>query len=409
MKVLIINVQAVGSSTAKIAYGYYKRLKREGHEAIFAFGMGKSCDPSDPNVIKFTPTIEPKIHFRYNLLTGYHGSFGPIAAMRINRIIDRFRPDVVQLYNLHGYYLNIPKLFHKLSKENIPVVYGMLDEYPYLGYCCYAYDCSKYQSGCRNCEFQFRDRYMKSLFFNRARQTYKQKEKDYDSIQRMIFTGPEWVVERAAESSLLQGRELRIVDEYIDTEQTFTIRNTTSLRDKLGISEDKIIILDVAPSADHRKGVQYFIETAKAVSRISDRYVFINVGYQGKPLQLDNFIGIGYVSDQRELAEYYSLADLFVCTSMADTMPNTCLDALACGTPILGFDITGVPFVAEAPLGIFVKPGDVEELTGHIIQTEKKTETVQQSCRKYAVKRYSLDTYFKRQMEVYRELMEQEK
>ena len=406
MKVLIINVQWNGSSTWKIAYGFYKRLKESGHEVILAYGMGVT-NVEDKGVQKIAPRLEPKIHFRYNLITGYHGAFGPIAHYNLKKIVENFKPDIVQLYNLHGYYMNIFRFMDYLAKKDIPVVYGMLDEYPYLGYCCYAYDCDQYENGCKNCRLSLKDRYLKSLFFNRARKTLLMKKKNYDSFTKIVFTGPEWVVQRAKKSYLLRDKDVRTVDEYVDTEETFIIRDTMKLRKELKISADTIILLDVAPSKDKRKGVEYFIRLAKRFEKYDDKYIFINVGYGDNFEDLPkNFRGISFVKDQIKLAEYYSLADLFICTSMADTMPNTCLDALSCGTPICGFNITGIPYVASEPLGRFVEPGDIDDLEKIVHKTMKKTCKLADECRKYAVNRYSLDTYYDKQMEIYYNLLE---
>ncbi len=409
MKILIINVQWTGSSTGKIAYGFYKRLKEQGHEAILAYGMGE-INKEDAHIIKISPRIEPMIHFRHNLITGYHGKFGPVAHYRLKKVIDNFKPDIVQLYNLHGYYMNIFRFMDYLAEKKIPTVYGMLDEYPYLGYCCYAYDCEKFKKECRDCEFSFQERYLKSLFFNRAEQTFRLKKNNYDRMEKLIFTGPEWVIKRARESSLLKDKELRIVDEYVDTEETFVIRDTKKLRKELNISEDVVILLDVAPSADKRKGVEYFFELARRFQHKKEKYVFINVGYESNFDDApSDFIGIAFVKDQKKLAEYYSLADLFICTSMADTMPNTCLDALSCGTPVCGFDITGIPYVAQEPLGKFVEPGNVDALEEVILAAGKKTEEMSIKCREYAKQRYSLDTYYEKQMNIYKELLENQK
>lgn len=406
MRVLLINAQWTGSSTGKIAYGFYKRLKESGHDAILAYGMG-ILNHDDKGIIKIAPRVEPKIHFRYNLITGYHGAFGPIANYRLKKIIESFKPDIVQLYNLHGYYMNIFKFMDYLAKKNIPTVYGMLDEYPYLGYCCYAYDCEQYENGCENCKFDFEERYMKSFFFNRARKTFLMKHKNYDSFSQIVFTGPEWVVKRAKKSLLLHDKDVRIVDEYVDTEETFIVRDTTKLRKELGISERTIIFLDVAPSGDKRKGVEYFIRLAERFEKKESNCIFINVGYENNFKKLPkNFMGIPFIKDQKKLAEYYALADLFVCTSMADTMPNSCLDALACGTPVCGFDISGIPYVAKEPLGKFVEPGNVDRLEEIIQKTDKKTDELLKACREYAVKRYSLTMYYSKQLEIYYGLLE---
>jgi glycosyltransferase involved in cell wall biosynthesis len=292
-----------------------------------------------------------------------------------------------------------------LAKKNIPTVYGMIDEYPYLGYCCYAYECEQFKTGCQNCRFPYNERYLKSYFFNRAAKTLKMKEKTYNRFKKIVFTGPEWVVQRAKESILLKNKDVRVVDEFVDTKETFVVRNTANLRKELNISDDKVVLVDVAPSQDERKGVKFFIELAgKFVD--NHKYVFVNVGYQNNFENLpSNFIGIPFVKDQNMLAEYYSLADLFVCTSMADTMPNTCLDALACGTPVCGFEITGVPYVAQPPLGQFVKPCDVDAMAQIVSNTCKKDSAMVEACREYAVARYSLDTYYNKQILIYEELL----
>lgn len=405
MKVLIVNTQWTGASTGKIAYGFYQKLKENGHEAILAYGIGVQ-NTKDRDVRKVAPKLETKIHFRYNLLTGYHGTFGPIAYYNLRKIVEKFKPDIVQLYNLHGHYMNIFKFMDYLAMQDIPVVYGMLDEYPYLGCCCYAYDCENFKHGCTDCHFDFSKGYMRSLFFNRARKTVLLKKKNYDNFKKIVFTGPYWVIERAKTSYLLKNKDLKIVDEYVDTENTFYVRDTTKLREKLGISKDTIVILDVAPSKDTRKGIKYFVELAIRMEKRSQNVLFINVGYQGNFTDLpSNFIGIPFISDQDELAEYYSMADLFVCTSMADTMPNTCLDALACGTPICGFKITGIPYVADEPVGRFVLPEDINALQEIAEKTEKKTREMEGLCRDYAVRRYSLNTYYSKQLEIYHELL----
>ena len=402
MKVLIINTMWTGSSTGKIAYGFYKELSKRGHQCKMVYGNSfKECN--DENVIKIAPRLERSLHYRVNMLTGYHGRFAPIAFKRLKRVIKQFRPDIVQLYNLHGYYMDIYKLFYYLKTNCIPTVYSMLDEYPYMGYCCYPYDCEQFKTGCNNCQMDMSGAYLKSLFFNRAQKTLHLKECAYNEFEKLVFVGPQWVVERAKESYLLKDKKLYVVDEFVDTKDTFLIMDSADLRQKIGISDDKIIVLNVAPLSDSRKGVKYFIELAKSFRDM--RYMFINIGYDGDRNDLpSNFIAVPYISDQKLLAKYYSMADLFVCTSMADTMPNVCLDSLACGTPICGFDITGIPYVAEEPLGRFVTPGSLVELSNILLNTNKKNSKIEQECRKYAVNRYSVETYTDKMLDIYQRL-----
>lgn len=403
MKVLIINTFFEGTSTGKIATGLYKKLKENGHECKVLYGAGEKNNNSD--FIKIATEFDIRLSWLHNQISGIHGNFAPLVMRRVYKIIENFRPDVVQLYNLHYYYINIYQLFDYLKKRNIPIVYGMLDEYPYLGYCCYAYDCTQYLEGCKYCNYKkFRRAYPRNLFRNGTKRTIALKEKAYANYDKLIFTAPQWVVSRAEKSYLLKGKQIKVVDEYIDTNNTFVPRKTGALRKELGIAMDKFVVLNVAPSNDKRKGVKYYLELAKRFK--GENYTFVHVGYQGRTDELpDNIIPIPFVKDQVRLAEFYSMADVFICTSLADTMPNVCLDALACGTPILGFNITGVPYVASAPLGYFVEPGDVDALEKQIRSKEKKTQEIIRECREYAEKRYSPETYYENMMLIYKRLL----
>lgn len=399
MKILIINTVWTGASTGKIAYGFFSKLKENGNECKLLYGIGE-INTADENVICINKKFDQILHGLINQITGYHGRFMPFTMKNIIRIIEGFAPDIVQLYNLHGNFIDIYRLFDYLKEKKIPIVYSMLDEHPYLGYCCYAFECSQFISGCQCCKKDFKKDYPRSLFYNRAKETVLLKAKAY-SNDEITFVGPKWVLERAEKSFLLKGKKMEEVDEYIDTEKTFVIKEVERLRRELGIGNNQIVILNVAPYSDIRKGVRYFLQLAKEM--VNSNYLFINVGYDGsEELLPSNFIGIPFVKDQALLAEYYSLADLFVCTSLADTMPNVCLDALACGTPVVGFNITGVPYVAEEPLGRFVEAGNVLELKQIVSGTKKKDSELQNMCREYALRRYSLNTYYNKMINIYK-------
>ena len=402
LRILIINTLIEGTSTAKIATGLYKKLKERGYDCLVLYGVGDESNNND--FVKIATNFDIRLGWIHNQMTGVHGALAPFPLKRVKRILDEFRPDIVQLFNLHHYYMDIYGLFDLLKKNNIPTVYSMLDEYPYLGYCCYAFECLQFKTGCQKCNYKrFRNEYPRNLFVNGVKKTIKLKEKAYENFPDLVFTGPKWVLERAKSSYLLKTKKMVEVDEFIDTEHVFVPKRTHVLKEELGLQE-KIIILNVAPSRDIRKGVKYYIELAKRVHQ--REYVFLHIGYQGDTDDLpNNFIPISYIKDQSLLAQYYAMADLFVCTSLADTMPNTCLDALACGTPVLGFNITGVPYVAEKPFGRYVEPGNVDALEKEILKTKSKDEKTINGCRNYALGRYSPDIFCDKLEQIYNQLL----
>ena len=129
------------------------------------------------------------------------------------------------------------------------------------------------------------------------------------------------------------------------------------------------------------------------------RFSFVHVGFDLPKGTVDlpsNYIPIGFLKDQEKLAQYYSLGDLFVFPSVLDTMPNACLEALASGTPLLCFNISGMPFIADNTVATFVAPRDVNAMADVVRHTNKKTQEIINACRNYALRRYDNQLYFER-------------
>ncbi len=433
MRVAIVNVTAMSGSTGKIAYGMYRRLKEDGHEVRLYYGRNDAVTGTE-EICMVTSKASVYLHVLLARLTGLHGYYSAAATRRLIRELEQNPPDLVQLYNLHGYYLNICMLLEYLKAKNIPTVYSMLDEYPYLGRCCYSFDCDQFQTGCQHCRQKLRE-YPATFWFRQARKALLDKKKAYDGFAQLCFTAPQWVLERAESSYLLKGKRMFCVDEYVDTDRVFYPREDYHglPKELLQAKRDgKKIVLTVAPYSNARKGGHFFIEMAErflgeagqkaeqvngASSDVQHAADAANVGadagilfvYVGmddpKAVIPGNCYAAGFVKDQVLLAEYYSIADVFVCTSLADTMPNTILDALACGTPVIGFDNTGIPYTAQEPIGRFVPTGDVDALCEVVNAAERKTRELSDACRSYALSRYSPEVYYQSMQEVYREAL----
>ena len=400
MRVLLVSNVYRFSSTGQIAYLYHQELLKNGIECKMLVGIDMGVALPEDNVVFLQTKYEPMIHMYMSLLTGLEGFFSTIATKRAIKLVEEFKPDVVQLFNIHGYYINSYRFLRYLKKKKVKTVYSMLDEYPYLGRCCYAFECEKYKNGCKNCKVD-RKQYPGTLLFRNGRLAYLLKKSIYSGFDSISFTGPEWVIKRARESSLLSNAKFDIVDEIVDTESMYYPRDVEAIRKELGIDEDKIVFFDACVYSDSRKGGKYYLEAAKRIA--DDKYIFIHVGYDGNREDLPyNYIAIPYEKNQNKLAEYFSIADCYVCTSMADTMPNACLDSLACGTPIIGFEITGVPYTADNKCGRFVKAGDVDALVIELKNTKKKDAEISAYCRNYALHRYSVKVFYEKLMNIYK-------
>lgn len=380
MKILLINVCAQNGSTGRIVSILKHGYEELGHNAIVCYGSRKE-KVKEPNYYKVTKSIESFLSaFAYRLL-GYQGVFLSRATRRVISIIVKEEPDVVQLLNIHGYYLDEFKLLSYLAESNIPTVYSMMDEYAYMGKCMFSYECNKFIEGCDHCK-RITD-YPTSLLFDRSSYFFKKKDQIYKAFKNIVFAGVPWVVYRAQQSKLLQDKNVVIVNEPIDLDKYFFPQDVDMLRKEFDIPDENIVVITVAVLSSPRKGGKYFLDLCK---RMGDKkgYSFLYVGYDTDDYEApDNIIKIPYISSLKRLAQLFCLADVFVSTTLSDTIPNACIDALGCGTPICGFDISGLSFIGINDINLvkLVKPFDMEALEDAVCSFSKKNASVIKKCR----------------------------
>lgn len=403
MKVLIVNTYAEIRSTGKISHLLYDYLKSKGHEVRFCYRGTRQ-----PTILNEDFKALDNILWSYTAafmtrLTGYDGIWNYISTANLIKEIKQFKPDVVHIYCVHSFYLNYYKLFEFLNKEKIPVLYNLIDEFAYTGKCCFAYDCPGFKNECGNCPQV--NVYPESWFFDRSKKQFRKKQKSYGDLSNIIFAGTEWVCNRAKESSMLQKAHVEVLDEPINYNDIFYPHDYTKLREDLKIPKQNKVILSVADMKYVRKGGIYFLKLAELFKENPD-YTFIIVGYVdvGYPTY-NNLIKIPFVESQHTLATYYSMADLFVCTSLSETVPDACLDALGCGTPLAGFAETGTPLCADYPIGNFTKTFDLLALKDVILLTPNKTSHISQKCINYAHMRYKPEVVFGKLMKIYNKLL----
>jgi len=389
MKVAIINYTWGDSSTGKITVNMYDGLVRAGHDAKVFFGVMPTTGTERENFIYFGNKAVFFIDHIISNLTGLSGALSFLTTRKLFKMLDDYSPDIIWLYNLHGGYVNEYWLLDYAKKKAKWTIYSMADEYPFLGKCCYSYDCDKYmfERGCYDCP-QLRDS-PRSLIFDNSQFHFKMKEKAYKDFDHISFVSAPYVVDKAKKSWLVKDKEFFISDSHVDVQHMYYPRATEKIREELKIPVGKRIMLVCASISSAYKGVKYFLEAARRC--LSDDIVFINVGYGGdEALCPSNYIPLPYVHDQNRLSELMSLADAYVCTSIVDAQPNACLNALGCGTPIIGFNVSGVPYIAPEGLGTYVTPFDVDELCDAIRKTPKKTQAIINACHEYAMQRYDL-------------------
>lgn len=395
MKVLLVDVNYKNSSTGKIVHDLAHELIMSGHKARVLFGRG---EPINNDVaLRIAPIWEVYFHALMTRLTGLVGVFSYFATRRMINEIKRFKPDVIHLHELHGYYVNYSKVVRFLKISNIPIVWTFHCEFAYTGKCGYAYDCEKWKSECSSCP-QIKE-YPSSLYFDFTRYMFNQKKKDFEGFGNLTIVTPSAWLARRVKQSFLSDYDVRVIHNGIDTQSIFYPRLSNTQ------SESKKTVLAVAPDImSERKGGRWVLELAR---RFSDNVEFIMVGVVGDVDGVPSNVRlVDRTNNQNELAEYYSDADLFLICSKRENFPTTCLESLACGTPVVGFDEGGTAETAPGRLGHFVPFGDVSALELAINDYfEDRSEIDQNECRIFAEQNYSKQAMYSNYVRLYSDVM----
>lgn len=394
-RLLLINVSANSGSTGRIAEEIGQTAISRGYESYFAFGrIGRE---SKSSLIRIGNEWDIRWHGLESLLLDNHGFGSRNATKRFIQEIERVQPDVINLHNVHGYYLNVEILFKYLAKTDIPVVWTLHDCWPFTGHCSYfdRYHCEKWKSGCHHCPNS--KGYPKSLFLDCSKTNYARKKELFNKPKNITFVAVcNWMANNV-KASFLGGYPVETIYNGVDVE-TFRPRfeglnGSNSLKAKLGINESAKVVLGVASTWDRRKGLDDFV---KLRTMMTDEYAIVLVGLNDKQIAAlpEGVLGIKRTESVDQLAELYSLADVFVNPTYVDNFPTTNIEALACGTPVVTYKTGGSPEAIDEKTGMVVNQGEMNLLLPAVEFVAKNKPSYTKACRERAVRMFNKQDRF---------------
>jgi len=371
-------------STGHIMRNISEGARGQGWKAYCAYGRynEQAIDPRHDIVIGKKKDVY--LHYLYAKLTNKLG-LGPASRAVTKKLIcrlDEIKPDLIHLHNLHGYYLNIEVLFDYLKQSGIPVVWTLHDCWAFTGYCGYfdAVGCDKWKSGCFKCP-QLWKTGSKGLV-DTSKKNWQRKRELFTSLPAellKIVTPSKWLA-GLVRQSFLQKYPAVVINNGINT-SIFKPRQS-NIREKYSILDNKVL-LGVANPWSSRKGLHDFISLSQL---LSEKYVIVLVGLSQKQIsQLpDNALGFPRTESPERLAEFYSIADIYLNLSREETMGLTTVEALACGTPVLVYNKTALPeFVDNEQTGFIL---DGQDSLVSRINTLNKNPAIIDACVKWGRK-----------------------
>jgi Glycosyltransferase len=183
--------------------------------------------------------------------------------------------------------------------------------------------------------------------------------KGFDNL--VIVPVSEWLYNRAKQSPFYKDKRFQVITNGIDTNNIFKPTDYTDIKCKLGIGNEKII-LHVTPNfMSPIKGGKYVIEIANRLLKYNVKILII--GFNGNKENLpENIIPLPHTKNQKELAAFYTMADITLLTSKKETFSMICAESISCNTPIVGFKAGGPEVISFKEYSEFVENGDVDAL-----------------------------------------------
>ena len=292
----------------------------------------------------------------------------------VTRMAEFQRADVVHLHWVNQGFLSLD-VIGKIVRSGKKVVVTMHDQWYFTGVCHHSDECEKYAELCCDCELM-RGRLMGDMakkVFLRKRQIYKGGHVTFVGCSR-------WIADRARRSRLTEGHKVVNIPNPIDTD-LFCMMDKARAREAMRLPQDKrLLLFGCQRITDERKGFRLLVEALQQIEQarpeLAKEMEIVVVGGEAESVRSQvpfGIIPISYVSDTERMVALYNAVDIFVTSSLQENLPNTIMEAMACGVPCVGFNVGGVPemidhkrngYVAEYRNAQDLADGIVWTLTG---------------------------------------------
>ncbi len=395
MNILEIGTFDTRGGAAQVSYTQKEALKKLGHDCKM-FVHKKYSDDTD--VIEIPQTsIERKLSSLFATDINFWNSNSILKSDEYKKA------QIVHLHNIHGGFFNI-KTLKKIAEEK-PVVWTLHDMWAITGHNAWGYDDPTKTHNSLIPKIDINPK----LKWNNRSYLFNLKKKVYGEIKINIVPVSHWL-ERELEHSILKDQKITVIHNGIDV-TVFKKTNKSDAREKLGLPLDKKIIMFASNGGKNnpQKGWSYAETVISNFSKDPD-ILFLCVGGSNYTDSMKNIQYIDYVSNQYDMSLYYSASDIFLFTSLAENFPLMILEAMACGTPVVSFDVGGVKEVlVHKENGYLVAYRDSQDLINGIeyilnLNTLSLSELSQKSIEKIA-RNFTQEITAKKYIDLYRSII----
>ena len=320
--------------------------------------------------------------------------------------VAKFNPDIVHLFWVNSGFLRI----ETLKKFKQPIVWTLHDMWPFTGGCHYDEECGKFQQSCGNCPVLHSERER-----DLSRRIWERKRISWEGKSIVVVATSHWLANMARSSSLFKGQRVEVIPNGIDTEKYKPV-NKEVARAAYNLPQDKHLILfsAFAATSDKRKGNQFLVQALEKMSQAGwgskTELIVIGASMPENPPDLGMKVHyMGYLHDEISQVLLYSAADAVVAPSMQENLSNTVMESLACGTPVVAFNIGGMPDMIDHQInGYLATPFESNDLADGmmwVLENKDRHDMLSQCARQTVVERYTLKAVANRYLALYQSIL----
>lgn len=417
MRVLIVNTSENAGGAAVAANRLMDALNNNGVKARM---LVRDKQTDDVTVVKLGRNWLQRWHFLWERwCVFWHLRFSrdhlfeidiANAGTDITRLREFREADVIHLHWVNQGLLSLADI-RKIVDSGKAVVWTMHDMWPATAICHLTLGCSRYRSGCQQCKYLPGGGSQNDL----SAKVWRQKEQLYNRSYILFVACSRWLRGEARSSALMKEQRVYVVPNAIDT-KVFRPRDKREARERLQLPLDKRLILFVSQRVTNvNKGMDYLVD---ACQMLAERYgderektgVVVLGGHADEVTDRLPFAtyALGYVTDVRKIVDVYNAADVFVLPSLSENLPNTIMEAMACGVPCVGFQVGGIAEeIDHQRNGYVARNRDAADLAAgiHWVLREADYSALSADAVRKVAHNYSQSSVAMRYIEVYNEAL----
>ncbi|MFH7244816.1 MAG: glycosyltransferase family 4 protein [Spirulina sp.] len=374
MKALLVS-QSIQGGAGRASFRLHEGLRKEGIDSCLFVQSNSTTFDNVVSQSKVLDKLSAKLKLREHLdkipLAFYpnRDQTRPFSLQWVpNSLYSKIKflhPDIINLHWIGHGFLPI----ESFGKLKAPIVWTLHDMWAFTGGCHYTGGCERYTNYCGSCP-QLNSGRENDL----ARLIWQRKATAWKPLNITLVSPSSWLADCARNSPLFRNSHIEIIPNGLNT-QVYKPLDSSFARNALNLPQDRKLLLfgSMLGTNDLRKGFHLLEPALKKLSDTEWNNRLDLVVFGGTKSQVMNEMGfnvhaLGHLGDESSLALAYSAVDAFVAPSTEDNFPNTVLEALACGTPCIGFSIGGIPeLIDHQKTGYLCKPFDIEDLLKGIL------------------------------------------